>query len=778
MAKTVHCKYCEAANSASAKFCGNCGRELELKPPAPPAKAKADGSALVTCPYCAYENPAEAAFCARCGRSLAAQAPQPSPVVSAPTRPATRRRSRRGVWFGCLLALLLLVGAAAAVVYLIPSSLPEPIAGLIFGEPTATSTPPEEDEEAEAEEPTEETSVATDPPPTGAGSEIGELPTVTPFPTGTLRPTPTAMPTLTAAPFATLPFPTLSPATPTMEPDPFVLVGPSSVNVINQPWEQDGISLTARSIDIRSAADRDDAAARVWFRLVNKTGERILIEIDWNSIHLEDSFGTSYVDYYGGGTTSQWIEPGANYDFDRYYTTIIEQASRVPPEAAFVQIVVDSFSRVQNARWQFDINPRLSAIAPPDEGAAKFLGVAWEKDGVTLQLTNLDIADDHGGDAAARAWFTLTNSSNQEVLVDIDFGRIYLLDSFGRRFGDWDGGGLSTQTIAPGRSIDFNRYYSEMSGQHSRITRGATFVTLVVDKTAGQDTVLWLVNIDSRLSGVAGAPATPLTINQAWEQDGLSLTARTIDIRGQDSSEDAAARVWYRLVNKAGQRLLITVDWSTIHLEDSLGTVYGDYYGKQTTSFWIEPGGVYDFDRYYSTIVEQESRIPSTAESVTIVVETFSRVKNARWQRVLAPELVALAAPEEDATLAIGDSWEQDGVLLRLTGLEVRTESDRDDAAFRAWYEVVNTTNQTVLVEIDYGHLSLIDAFGGRFNDWDGGGLQTRWLEPGGTLEFNRYYSDMAGQPSRIARGSEFVLVWFGNVAGIPTGMWQLDIAR
>lgn len=678
-----------------------------------------------------------------------------------------------------MLLILLVLGPAIGAIFLLPMlgiELPEPVAGWVGG--GAEPSPTRRDE---ADTPTAEPEQTIAPSATSRGSVIADLPTVTPFPTGTPRPTLTPLPPgMTASTDAPLQ-PGAAPATPipptpTLPAGAFTLAGASGVVAINQPWEQDGVTLTARTIDIRSQEDGDAAAARVWFRLINKTGERILIEIDWNNIHLEDSFGTRYVDYSGGGTTSEWIEPGANFDFDRHYTTIVEQPSRVPGNAAFVQVVVDSFSRVQNARWQFDINPALTPISPPPAGESKAVGEVWEKNGLTLQLADLRIHDDQNGDAAARAWFALTNATNQEILVDIDFGRIYLLDSFGRRFGDWDGGGLMTQTIGPGQTIEFDRSYSEMSGRFSRITRGATFVTLVVDNTAGQGTALWTFEIDSRLSG--SAPVAPLAINQPWEQDGISLTARAIEIRGQDDGDAAAARVWYRLVNKTGQWLLVDIDWSTLHLEDSFGTVYGDYYGQELTSFWIRPGAIHDFDRYYSAIVEQESRIPADTRSVTIIVDAFSRIKNARWQRTMAPELVAQDPPDDSQALAIGDGWEQDGLMLRLTDLEVRSESDGAAAAFRAWYELVNTTSRPILVEIDYGYLSVTDSFGGRFGDWDGGGLTTRWIGPGESLEFDRHYSEMAGQAGRIARGSAFVLVRFNNEAGIPSGIWRMDITR
>lgn len=757
MSEPVICPNCEATNGANAQFCGRCGWALAAPPAAEPPAKPAGTAEAIPCLNCGRPNPAGTRFCHHCGVDLARWKPA--------------RRSRRGLW---LRLLLLVLGLAAGAIFLLPA-LGVEWADLTTGWPGGEDTP-EPTRREEAVKPTAE------PDQTIVSSATGllfntDLPTLTPFPTGTPRPTLTPLPPGTTSLESPILTPTPITPTPAIPAGEFNPVGQGAVHVINQPWEQDGISLTARSIEIRSAADRDAAAARVWFRLVNNTGDRILIEIDWNNTYLEDSFGTRYIDYYGGGTTSEWVEAGENYDFDRYYSTFVEQLSRIPSDSTFIQVVVDSFSRVANARWQYDINPTLRPMAPPEDSMVKSVGEAWGTGGVTLQLTDLRVHDDRGGNPAAQAWFVLTNPTNQAVLVDVDYGRIFILDSFGRRFGDWDGGGVVTHAIDPGRSVEFNRYYSDMSGRFSRVTRSADFVALIADRTAGQGSALWLSPINRRLSdGVA--PNRALPINQPWEQDGVSLTARTIEIRGQDNRDAAAARVWYRLVNKTGQRLLVDIDWSSIHLEDNLGNVYGDFYGQQLTSVWVESGATYDFDRYYSEIVEQQSRIPANAKVVTIVVDTFSYIKNARWQRIMAPELVEQSAPAEDAVQAIGDGWEANGLLLRLTNLEVRSESDRDAAAFRAWFDVVNTTSQPILTEIDFGHIFLTDSFGGRFGDWEGGGLITRWIGPGERLEFDRYYSEMAGQASRIARGSQFVLVRFENLAGMASGMWQMDIAR
>jgi hypothetical protein len=71
-----------------------------------------------------------------------------------------------------------------------------------------------------------------------------------------------------------------------------------------------------------------------------------------------------------------------------------------------------------------------------------------------------------------------------------------LTDSFGRHFGDWEGGGLFAVTIEPGDTVGFDRYYSEMSGRRSRITRGALFVLLHADRVMEIENGLWRVDIN------------------------------------------------------------------------------------------------------------------------------------------------------------------------------------------------------------------------------------------------------------------------------------------
>ena len=211
---------------------------------------------------------------------------------------------------------------------------------------------------------------------------------------------------------------------------------------------------------------------------------------------MEDDLGNLYVDWAGAETTSLWVDSGESYDFNRYYARRPGERSRVQSGAANVQIVVDEFSRLKDARWQFDINPVLAPIATPAPGTVKGVGEPWEHGGLALTLENIEIrAESDYGDAAARAWFVLSNHGDERKLVEIDFGYFHVLDSFGRRFSDWEGGGEAAHWVDPGDSLEFNRYYTEMAGQRSRISRGAEFVLVVVEKLGSIQFVQWQFDI-------------------------------------------------------------------------------------------------------------------------------------------------------------------------------------------------------------------------------------------------------------------------------------------
>jgi hypothetical protein len=261
-------------------------------------------------------------------------------------------------------------------------------------------------------------------------------------------------------------------------------------------WEADGVVMNFTRLELRAGNDPGDAAIRAWFVLFNNTGQRLLVDIDWNNIYFEDSFGIRYVDWDGGGLTSTWLNPGASYFFDRYYTIEPRERSRVPASAEYIQAHITEFSRIQNARWQFAINPMLSPLNLEDFAETKEIGETWEVDGLRITVTDTEIRTlSDREDAAARVWFNIENMTNESMLVELDLGRIYLTDSFGRRFSDWDGGGFWSFSLNSGESRSFDRYYSEMAGTFSRITRGSEFVVIQAFEVGRVPQTAWYIPI-------------------------------------------------------------------------------------------------------------------------------------------------------------------------------------------------------------------------------------------------------------------------------------------
>jgi len=126
----------------------------------------------------------------------------------------------------------------------------------------------------------------------------------------------------------------------------------------------------------------------------------------------------------------------------------------------------------------------------------------------------------------------------------------------------------------------------------------------------------------------------------------------------------------------------------------------------------------------------------------------------------------------------VGETWEQDGLALTLKEIQVRAEGDWQDAAAQAWFVLTNRGSERLLAEVDFGHIYLLDGFGRRFSDWEGGGTWVGWLEPGESREFDRSYSEMAGWKSRVTRGSEFVLLQVDRLGPIERAQWRFDIIR
>ena len=113
----IHCPYCGARNSGTAKFCGACGGKMEGGQVRQAGQVvgdhRAGPAAPVKCRSCGTENPAGASRCGNCGASLVDETPRPAAPAIAP-----RPSARRGLVAGGAAVLLLGCCAVAAIVFL------------------------------------------------------------------------------------------------------------------------------------------------------------------------------------------------------------------------------------------------------------------------------------------------------------------------------------------------------------------------------------------------------------------------------------------------------------------------------------------------------------------------------------------------------------------------------------------------------------------------------------------------------------------------------------
>jgi hypothetical protein len=260
-----------------------------------------------------------------------------------------------------------------------------------------------------------------------------------------------------------------------------------------QPWEKDGVSLNLTQIDIRSS-DGEPAAVRAWFYFFNASGQRVLVDINYDMIYLNDSFGNKYVDW-EGGTASVWVDSGSSYSFSRYYSTNRQSKSRVPTRSGFVQVNVMKFSRIENVAWHYFINPALSPVQRPSVNTTFNIGQAIIGNNVSINLTNIDVRASNGEPAAVHAWYTIINNSDSRKLIEINFSHIYIIDGFNRQFIDWEGGGVVSVWLEPRQEYKFDRYYSEMSGVRSRMTSGSRYVLIKLNNILGINNAQWCYDI-------------------------------------------------------------------------------------------------------------------------------------------------------------------------------------------------------------------------------------------------------------------------------------------
>lgn len=263
---------------------------------------------------------------------------------------------------------------------------------------------------------------------------------------------------------------------------------------IGWPIEQASIQLNVVRADIRTSADSEPSAIHMWMTLLNKSPERILVEMDHNKIHLQDAAGTRYVDWDGPGTESFYLDSNQLRIIDRYYTIQPGERSRVPSSAIPVTITVDQLATIQDAHWVVGGPPVRTYI---EGSAVGEVGSTQPLADFQITLEKFDVRTSADSEPAAfHAWFIVRNSGSQRKVLEIDRANIFIEDSNGRRYIDYDGGGFNAIWLDPGQEYRFDRFYTTTYGERSRIPDNVSYIVVISEGIGGGGRIQWRAGIN------------------------------------------------------------------------------------------------------------------------------------------------------------------------------------------------------------------------------------------------------------------------------------------
>jgi len=259
------------------------------------------------------------------------------------------------------------------------------------------------------------------------------------------------------------------------------------------PMEDDSVQLNLLGAEIRTDDDYERAAARLWFVVLNKAPREQLIEIDHGDIYILDIAGTKYVDWEGSGDQSFSLNPGQFKIIDREYSVAPDQRSRISPSLLPLTIVVEEVSTLRDAKWQVGGLPVPTYREGDPVGAS---GDAMPIGQLELTLTSLDIRTSSSYEPAAfRAFFKVENLSSEERLLEIDHAHLFIEDSYGNRYFDWEGAGISSVLLGPREDFTFDRYFTSNYDERTRLPSGASYVVVICGCVPDAPVAQWRVDI-------------------------------------------------------------------------------------------------------------------------------------------------------------------------------------------------------------------------------------------------------------------------------------------
>ncbi len=224
--------------------------------------------------------------------------------------------------------------------------------------------------------------------------------------------------------------------------------------------------------------------------------------------------------------------------------------------------------------------------------------------------------------------------------------------------------------------------------------------------------------------------------------------------------------------------MLVEFDYDNLFAMDGAGNRYIDWDGSGIETFHLESGEIKILKRYYTLIPGEKSRVSPSALPITVYVENLSRVHDVQWLISSPPIYEYHNYNDGDIAGNVGVPFYIENFSVTLTELEIHTSEDYDDAAFHAEFTVENTSSEARLLDLDYSYIYIEDNFGTRYVDYYGSGFEARWIDPGKSYKFDRYYSTEYREESRIPIGTAYVVVICEGIGEGSRAQWRFDIVR
>lgn len=272
----------------------------------------------------------------------------------------------------------------------------------------------------------------------------------------------------------------------------------------------------------------------------------------------------------------------------------------------------------------------LQPVTAPERPNPAPVGWPLQQEGLELNVVRVDIRDEANYEAAAvLLWFTLTNTSAHELMVDYDTSTVILTDAVGNQYIDWEGKETFNYRLASKQHLTLWRSYTIKPRERSRVPNNGLPLTIAFTNLGPIRDAQWQVG-GTDLHSVDSTTHLG-KVGEVGITTPFQVTLRDFQIRTIADDDAAAFYATFEIKNMSSQREILALNLARIFVEDDQGTRYIDWEGGGFIAFWLDAGETYSLNRYYTTQYLERSRVDDSAAQVYFVFEGFNNGQRLQW---------------------------------------------------------------------------------------------------------------------------------------------------